>query len=405
MCEMLCLVKDNEMKMLKKCPLCGELIDPENGILCTNCGNMLTEESSYEGEEEQGNNREHDPENGALEESANTHVLPDGTILNGRYQIKRYLGQGGFGITYEGIDTLLGARIAVKEYYPKSLAERHTSISLNVTITLKEDIPNYKTGLDCFLQEARNLAQFAGEECIVHVSDYFRANNTAYIVMEYVDGITVAEYVKQKGRVPFAQCMEYMVPVMKALEIVHDRKMVHRDISPSNIMIRKNGGIKLLDFGAARIVDSVSRSMSVIIRPGYTPIEQYSEKRPQGPYTDIFALCGTFYYMLTGRVPENLYDRMMKRAELIRPSELGADISPEQELAVLKGLEINPEDRFQTIEELREALLKTKSTPEKEDGPAEVLTAPFHYIRILLVSVDILLIIGIILLIFRKLTG
>lgn len=386
--------KDNEMKMLKKCPLCGEPIDPENDILCTNCGNMLTEEASYDRESDQ----EHDQENNAGEETANTHVLPDGTILNGRYQIKRYLGQGGFGITYEGMDTLLGARVAIKEYYPKSLAERHTSISLNVTITLKEDIPNYKAGLDSFLQEARNLAQFAGEESIVQVSDYFRANNTAYIVMEYVDGITISEYVKQKGRVPFEKCMEYMIPVMKALEIVHGHKMVHRDISPSNIMIRKNGGIKLLDFGAARIVDSVSRSLSVIIRPGYTPIEQYSEKRPQGPYTDIFALCGTFYYMLTGRAPENLYDRMTKRTELKRPSELGADISAAQELTLMKGLEINPEDRFQTIGELRDALSGTKIIPEK-------LTVPYHYIRILLVSVDVLLIIGIILLILRKLGG
>ena len=401
MYEMLCLEKDNEMKMLRKCPLCGEPVDPENGILCTNCGNMLTEESSYDQEENQEEEQE---------ESADTHVLPDGTILNERYRIKHFLGQGGFGITYEGLDTLLNARVAIKEFFPKSLAERHTSISLNVTVTLKADLPNYKTGLDSFLQEARNLAQFMGEESIVHVSDYFRANNTAYIVMEYVDGITVAEYVERNGRVPFSKCMEYMDPVMKALETIHGKKMVHRDISPSNIMIRKNGGVKLLDFGAARIVDSVSRSLSVIIRPGYTPIEQYSEKRSQGPYTDIFALCGTFYYMLTGSAPENLYDRMTKRAELKHPSELGAYISLEQELAVLKGLEINPEDRFQTIGELREVLSGSKSISEKgevkkTDGPAEVPAAPFHYIRILLVSVDVLLIIGIIFLIFRKLTG
>ena len=178
MYEMLCLEKDNEMKMLRKCPLCGEPVDPENGILCTNCGNMLTEESSYDQEENQEEEQE---------ESADTHVLPDGTILNERYRIKHFLGQGGFGITYEGLDTLLNARVAIKEFFPKSLAERHTSISLNVTVTLKADLPNYKTGLDSFLQEARNLAQFMGEESIVHVSDYFRANNTAYIVMEYVD--------------------------------------------------------------------------------------------------------------------------------------------------------------------------------------------------------------------------
>ena len=394
------------MKMLKKCPLCGEPIDPENSILCTNCGNMLTEDVSSDSDEE-----------------VSTHVLPDGTLLNKRYQISKYLGQGGFGITYGGFDTLLNTRVAIKEYYPRSLVERHNSISLDVTVSLKEDLQNYRSGLDSFLNEARNLAQFTGEENIVHVSDYFEANNTAYIVMEYVDGITIAEYIKQNGQMSFEQCMRYMEPVMKALEIVHGQNMIHRDISPSNIMIRRDGRIKLLDFGAARIVDSVSRSLSVIIRPGYTPIEQYSEKRPQGPYTDIFALCGTIYYMLTGSAPENLYERMTKRADLKRPSELGADIKTAQENAILKGLELNPEDRFQKVKELREALLDPKDNPEPEEtdieetdlqetdleetaaDPTDFLPASYRFKRTLLVFIDVLLIIGIAFLLFKKLTG
>ena len=374
------------MKIARKCPLCGEPVNPESSILCTNCGNILTEEISDDNEK-----------------TADTHTLPDNTILNQRYQIRRFLGQGGFGITYEGFDTLLNARVAIKEFYPKSLVERHNSISLNVTITLREDIENYKSGLNSFLNEARNLAQFTGEESIVHVSDFFQANNTAYIVMEFVEGITVAEYVKQNGKMSFSSCMKYMIPIMNALEAVHKKNMIHRDISPSNIMIRQNGSVKLLDFGAARVIDSVTRSMSVIIRPGYTPVEQYSEKRQQGPYTDIFALCGTLYFMLTGRTPENLYDRMTRGAVLRLPSELGADIRPEQELAVLKGLEIDPEDRFQTIEELREALLEDHGKREdpRVDPPAVTTTgfpASHRYLRIILASIDVLLIIGIIIL-------
>lgn len=381
------------MKMLKKCPLCGEPINPENSILCTNCGNMLTEDDSFD----QG-------------ESINTHVLPIGTILQQRYEIRRFLGQGGFGITYEGFDTLLNMRVAIKEYYPRSLAERHASLSLGVTVTLREDLQNYKSGLDSFLNEARNLAQFVEEESIVHVSDYFEANNTAYIVMEYVDGVTVAEYIKQNGRMSFAQCMKYMEPVMNALNTVHSQNMIHRDISPSNIMIRRDGHIKLLDFGAARIVDSVSRSLSVIIRPGYTPIEQYSENRAQGPYTDIFALCGTIYYMLTANAPENLYERMTKRLELKQPSELGADIEQKQENAILKGLEIDPEDRFQTIDELRKALQGTQYSPEIDqeettDKHVNMLMLLHRHQKILLVFIDILFIIGIIFLLFQKLTG
>ena len=141
-------------------------------------------------------------------------------------------------------------------------------------------------------------------------------------------------------------------------------------------MIRKDGRIKLLDFGAARIIGPVSRSLSVIIRPGYTPIEQYSEKRPQGPYTDIFALCGTLYYMLTGSTPESLYERMTKRADLKRPSELGADIEPAQESAVLMGLEVNPEDRFQKVDELRNALLNAKGGLETNIKKARVRPIP-----------------------------
>lgn len=385
--------KGSEMKMLKKCPLCGEPIDPGKSVLCTNCGNMLTEEVSP------------DPD-----EAVSTHILPDGTILNKRYQIRRFLGQGGFGITYEGFDSLLNKRVAIKEYYPKSLAERHNSISLGVTVTSKEDLQNYRSGLDSFLDEARNLAKFTGEENIVHVSDFFEANNTAYIVMEYVDGITIAEYIKQNGHMSFEQCMRYMEPVMKALEIVHSKSMIHRDISPSNIMIRKDGRIKLLDFGAARIIGPVSRSLSVIIRPGYTPIEQYSEKRTQGPYTDIFALCGTLYYMLTGITPESLYERMTKRADLKRPSELGADIEPAQESAVLKGLEVNPEDRFQKVGELRNALLNAKGGLETNikkapANPVEPPAAPYRYKKFLLIFIDVVLIIGIIFLLFKKLTG
>ena len=327
------------MKILKKCPLCGEPVAPDNNILCTNCGNILTEGDLFD-----------------MQENVNTHVLPDGTVLQHRYEIRRFLGQGGFGITYECFDTLLNKRVAIKEYYPRGLVERHTSMSLGVTVTLREDLQNYESGLDSFLNEARNLAQCIEEENIVDISDYFEANNTAYIVMEYVDGITVAEYIKQNGRVSYAQCMRYIEPVMNALKTIHGQNMLHRDISPSNIMIRRDGKIKLLDFGAARTVDSASKSLSVIIRPGYTPIEQYSEKRPQGPYTDIFSLCGTMYYMLTGKAPENLYERMTKSSVLKRPSELGFSIEPEQENALLKGLETDPEDRFQTIDEVRKAL-------------------------------------------------
>ena len=371
------------MKMSKECPLCGEPFDPEVDILCTNCGYVPAEESPS-----------CDPE-----VTSDPHLLPENTILNKRYRIKRFLGQGGFGITYEGYDTLLMARVAIKEFYPSAIASRHISVSLNVNVTAHEEVQNYQRGLDSFLREAQNLARFIEEDDIVHVIDHFSENNTAYIVMEYVEGVTIAKYVEQNGTMSFSQCMKYIEPVMNALEIVHSKNMIHRDISPSNIMIRRNGRIKLLDFGAAGITDSASRSMSIIIKTGYTPIEQYSGSL-QGPYTDIFALCGTIYYMLTGRGPESLYSRTIQKKALRRPSELGADITPEQERAVMKGLELNSKDRFQSIAELREALAGTgeKEPPVSPVPDRTQAVSPYHYARIILASLDVILIIGIIIL-------
>lgn len=427
------------MKITRRCPLCGEELEPGLGM-CMNCGAVLEEENIPSGGAGDSGS---DHASAASERIAGGHLLPAGTLLNNRYLIKKLIGQGGFGITYEGTDTKLGSRVAIKEYYPRVLADRHNSVSLSVGVSTKDDEQYFQDGLEKFLTEARNQAQFLGLENIVYVSDYFQANNTAYIVMEYLDGVTIADYIKEHGPMTFSRTMKYMVPIMNTLEKIHEKHMIHRDISPSNIMILRDGRVKLLDFGAAREVSS-EKSMSVIVKANYTPIEQYSSQRDQGPYTDIFALCGTIYTMLTGLAPAGIYDRMTSAKALALPSTLGVDITKEQEQALMQGLALDPEYRFQTIAELRSALL---GTPKKEPEPAapispgpaatnsvtwdrdipnygsggstnddrDIMESEYHNTevvdpglkrkRFILIVIDVLLAIGVCVLLFKRLLG
>lgn len=283
------------------------------------------------------------------------HQLAPGTVLQGRYLIGRALGQGGFGITYIGRDTLLNLRIAVKEYYPNGCSYRDHDVTDMVTITTM-DKEVYHKGKRRFLQEAQTLARFIDEPGIVSVHDYFEGNNTAYIVMEYVDGVTLKSAVKTGGRLSADTLLPMMKPLIEALEKVHAQGIIHRDISPENIIWLMNKKLKLLDFGAAREV-SGDKSLSVMLKPGYAPEEQYRSKGRQGPWTDIYALCATMYYCLTGIRPEESVERAMNPGNrLKRPSELGATISPAQESAILRGMAIQANERYQTMQELCDAL-------------------------------------------------
>ena len=341
-----------------KCPQCGSSM-AAGSTICLNCGYVAQDHS------------QDDPQ-GQIETTfiQNTSALPPGTLLHNRYVIKCVLGQGGFGITYEGTDRTLNQRVAIKEYFPKSFAERHTSISKTVQASSTGSLAPYQKGMSSFLREARNLAMFSGEDSFVHVSNFFEENGTAYIVMEYVDGVTVEEFIRRNGPVTFDQCMTYIIPVMNALGKVHERRLIHRDVSPSNIMILRDNRVKLLDFGAAREVTPDHQTMSVIVRPNYAPIEQYSPHRVQGPYTDVYALCATIYTMLTGRVPTNCIARVSSREPMAPPSAYGAVITPVQEEVLMQGLALQPEDRIQTMAELRDRFTMPYARPQKASGPA-----------------------------------
>ena len=273
-------------------------------------------------------------------------------ILNGKYMVGRVLGIGGFGITYIGWDFYQSKRIAIKEYFPRGVADRSTMYTTNVHTQSSEVTSEYMSGLDAYLKEAENLCGFYDLDGIVSVRDFFYANNTAYIVMEYIEGIHLRQFAKSNGGVLTPEVVFYLIkPVMRALSIIHKKDIIHRDISPDNIMIDRNRKVKLIDFGAAKKYGMGSDDEAIVLKYGYAPIEQYSRDGRQGPWTDVYSLCATMYYLMTGKkVPD-----ARKRQEedtLLSPAELNVKLEKQQNDAIIKGLAIQPGERSQTMEEL-----------------------------------------------------
>ena len=279
------------------------------------------------------------------------HILKSGKILNNRYVIEKVLGEGGFGITYKGIDKLLAVEVAVKEYFPQGFVTRNNVYSEEITITQMKYEDLFQKGKERFLSEARVLAKFNKEPGIVSVTDFFEENNTAYIVMEYLDGITLKDYIENNGFLSMDDMLGLMSPLMEALDAVHKEGLIHRDISPDNIMLLSNGGIKLMDFGAARTYTEFGqKSLSIMLKHGYAPEEQYRTHGVQGPWTDIYALSATIYKCITGQTPVESLQRVLSDT-LQSPSQMGIQIQPWQEYALMKGLSVRQENRYQNMRE------------------------------------------------------
>ena len=271
------------------------------------------------------------------------HLAP-GTVLAGKYLVGNALGEGGFGITYIGMHTTLNKRVAIKEFYPSGTANRISLTQVQVTGG-KEEF--FQKGVQRFLDEAKNVAKFSEEDGIVDIIDYFQENNTAYIVMEYLEGETLKQYVYNHGVFPIETLVSLMIPLMNSLSAVHAAGVIHRDISPDNIMYCKNK-LKLMDFGSARYFTNKERQMSVILKQGFAPEEQYRTNGVQGPYTDVYALCATIYACITNMVPIGSLDRITNDT-LKRPSELGVKIPAYMENALMHGLAVYAKDRTPDI--------------------------------------------------------
>ena len=282
---------------------------------------------------------------------AEPHQLPPGTILQDQYLLGEVLGQGGFGITYIGRDLSQNRTIAVKEYYPGNCAIRDASVTSMITVSGSRQEKILSDGKDKMLQEAKVLQQLNNVSGIVDVYDYFEENNTVYIVMEYLEGSDLRT-ILNAHTISAEELFQKIVPLMQSLSEVHSRHLIHRDISPDNIMMLKDGSLKLMDFGAARESnDQDDHSISVILKSGYAPVEQYSEKGTQGPWTDIYALCATMYKCITGKTPEESLQRLLQD-NVLWPSELGCKITPQQEAILKRGMAVKKEDRYPDLSSL-----------------------------------------------------
>ena len=302
-------------------------------------------------------------------------ALRAGSILNGRYIVGRVLGQGGFGITYLAQDYQTKGLVAIKEYLPTEFAGRTTG-TYAVQVYSGDRRENFEYGKEQFLAEAKTLAEFIGNDHIVSIYSYFEEYGTAYLAMEYIDGESLDKYLRRfGGRLSVERANELLIPVMEALDWVHSKGIVHRDIAPDNIIVTKDGRAKLIDFGAARYsTGEKSKSLDVILKHGFAPKEQYIRRGRQGPFTDVYAMAATYYYAITGKIPPDSIERM-DEDELIPPTTLGVKLSEKAEDALLKGLEVNASERYQSTGELASGLaaqpVRVKVVARAANGASE----------------------------------
>ena len=320
------------------------------------------------------------PECGRAYGSANaeTFALKPGTILEGKYLVGEMLGQGGFGITYIGFDLLLEQKVAIKEYYPMSTGmvsrEGHSTVVWSSAMMGKTGT---QKGFDSFLKEARKMAKLGGIPGVVGVKSVFIQNETAYIVMDFIEGETLLKKLQKNGPMDFDSCVKLMTPIMQALAEVHEHGIIHRDISPDNIMVRPDGKLILLDLGAAKDLDIQGNDGSVqssqmVAKHGFSPIEQYSKSGKVGPWTDIYAMAATIYYCCTGILPPPATDRTIDDTLACQP------LLTQTQFGILADcMRMRPQDRPQSMDTLLQMLThpqgEAKAEPPK---PVEPKTAP-----------------------------
>ena len=322
------------------------------------------------------------------------YALPLNTILAGKYVVGRVLGQGGFGITYIGWDLALERKVAIKEYYPSGQVSR-TQGTRNLTwYTTEQASVARKSGMEMFLKEARKMVKVDNIPGVVRVLELFQENGTAYIVMEFVEGETLKTRLQKTGPLSWSQAKAIFEPVVHAMSKVHRAGLVHRDLSPDNLMLTADGSVKILDLGAAKDLNVNSGASSMqVAKSGFSPLEQYIQRGNSGPWTDVYAIAATIYYTLTGKLPPNAVDRLDH--DTLSWSEPGLTaLSPAALAALEHAMEVQISDRIQTMDELEQRLFSgpiPQAVPIQEKPPEVAAIrrtyAPFHIAAMVLTGI------------------
>ncbi len=290
----------------------------------------------------------------AISQAGANLLLAPGTLLDNRFLLGRVLGAGGFGVTYLAKDNTTGNKVAVKEYMPASFSVRLQD-KKTVAASGEDNKKLFEHGLVVFEREATTLKSFAGNNNIVQVLDSFNENGTSYFVMEFLDGITLGGLARSGGgKLSVENAVLIMRSTAEALTAVHSKGMLHRDVSPDNILITRQGAVKLIDFGATRyFVSEKSQSLSVVLKAGFAPPEQYSSRGKQGPWTDIYALCATFYTVIAGKRPPDAPDRLNSPGlDNLRVFGLATPIA----VAMERGMELDYRKRQASMQEFLSAI-------------------------------------------------
>ena len=311
----------------------------------------------------------------------NEYALPIQTILAGKYLVGRVLGQGGFGITYIGWDIALERKVAIKEYYPSGQVSRSPGTRNLTWYTSEQARHARQTGMEMFLKEARKMAKVDDIPGVVRIRDLFQENETAYIVMDFVEGETLKARLRRNGPMTWAQAGPIFHPAILAMEKVHRAGLIHRDLSPDNLMLTPDGQVKILDLGAAKDLNINSGASSMqVAKGGFSPFEQYTQRGGSGPWTDVYAMAATVYYALTGKVPPVATDRVDE--DTIAWNLPYLNTLPPSALEALKSaMAVSAKKRMQTMEELEEGLYEMAEpeprpvvTPVPEPKPIQMPT-------------------------------
>lgn len=275
--------------------------------------------------------------------------LSSGTMLcGGKYVIEKKIGAGGFGITYIARHTTLDRKYAIKEFFMNGYNVRNNTTN---HVSLQGlDLSDFDKIRQNFINEARTLANL-NNEAIVKVIDIFDENGTSYMVMPFVEGTTLQSMVEKDGPLEYEMAVNYMVQICEALTYIHSKNILHRDVTPDNVIVTPEQKIVLIDFGSARkFVDNKTQRHTTIVKPGYAPLEQHSARSRKGAFTDIYSVGAVFYYLLTGERPMDATERVLEKMK--EPIELNSAVPPQINAIIMKAMEMDGEKRYQSAKEL-----------------------------------------------------